>query len=90
MERLGEDITANLKTIKSIPLRIRENVSIEVRGEAFMPKSSFEALNKAKEEREKSHLPTHGMQLQAHSVSLIQNCRITKSRCFFICDWGYR
>ncbi|MEH7176758.1 NAD-dependent DNA ligase LigA [Neobacillus vireti] len=47
----GEDITANLKTIKSIPLRLRESVSLEVRGEAFMPKRSFEALNKAKEER---------------------------------------
>lgn len=47
----GEDITANLKTIKSIPLRLRENVTLEVRGEAYMPKSSFEALNKAKEER---------------------------------------
>lgn len=48
---IGEDITANLKTIKSIPLRLRENVSIEVRGEAFMPKRSFETLNKAKEEQ---------------------------------------
>ncbi|CAH0180043.1 MULTISPECIES: NAD-dependent DNA ligase LigA [Peribacillus] len=48
---IGEDITANLKTIKSIPLKLREPVSIEVRGEAFMPKKSFESLNKAKEER---------------------------------------
>ena len=48
---IGEDITANLKTIKSIPLRLRENVTLEVRGEAYMPKRSFEALNKAKEER---------------------------------------
>ncbi|MCQ6280522.1 NAD-dependent DNA ligase LigA [Bacillus sp. EB600] len=48
---IGEDITFNLKTIKSLPLRLRENVSIEVRGEAFMPKRSFEALNKTKEER---------------------------------------
>ncbi|WP_421383003.1 NAD-dependent DNA ligase LigA [Bacillus salacetis] len=48
----GEDITANLKTIKSIPLRIPESLTMEVRGEAFMPKRSFEALNKAKEERE--------------------------------------
>lgn len=48
---IGEDITANLKTIKSIPLRLRENVAIEVRGEAFMSKRSFEALNKMKEER---------------------------------------
>jgi DNA ligase (NAD+) len=48
---IGEDITANLKTIKSIPLRLRENVSLEVRGEAYMPKRSFDALNKAKAER---------------------------------------
>ncbi|MDM5356853.1 NAD-dependent DNA ligase LigA [Peribacillus sp. ACCC06369] len=48
---IGEDITANLKTIKSIPLKMREPVAIEVRGEAFMPKKSFESLNEAKEER---------------------------------------
>lgn len=46
----GEDITANLKTIRAIPLRLNKPVSIEVRGEAFMPKRSFEALNKAKDE----------------------------------------
>ncbi|MFP3719536.1 NAD-dependent DNA ligase LigA [Niallia circulans] len=46
----GEDITANLKTIRSIPLRLNQAVSLEVRGEAFMPKKSFEALNKAKDE----------------------------------------
>jgi len=48
---IGEDITANLKTIKSIPLRLRENVSLEVRGEAYMPKRSFEVLNQARVER---------------------------------------
>lgn len=47
---LGEDITANLKTIKSIPLKIKEPITIEVRGEAYMPKKSFEALNIQKEE----------------------------------------
>ncbi|MBM7692694.1 DNA ligase (NAD+) [Peribacillus deserti] len=48
---IGEDITSNLRTIKSIPLRIKEPFTMEVRGEAFMPKRSFEALNKVKEER---------------------------------------
>jgi DNA ligase (NAD+) len=48
---IGEDITANLKTIRSIPLRLSEPVSLEVRGEAFMSKKSFEALNAIKEEK---------------------------------------
>ena len=47
---IGEDITTNLRTIKSIPLRLKENIDIEVRGEAFMPKRSFEALNIEREE----------------------------------------
>lgn len=48
---VGEDITANLRTIRAIPLRLKEPVTIEVRGEAYMPKNSFEALNKARGER---------------------------------------
>lgn len=46
----GEDITANLRTIRSIPLELKEKVTIEVRGEAFMPKKAFLALNKKREE----------------------------------------
>jgi DNA ligase (NAD+) len=48
---IGEDITSNLKTIRSIPLKISERISFEVRGEAFMPKRSFEALNRIKDEK---------------------------------------
>ncbi|MGM7637116.1 NAD-dependent DNA ligase LigA [Bacillus sp. Hm123] len=47
----GEDITANLKTIRSIPLRINQPFTLEVRGEAFMPKQSFIALNAIKDEK---------------------------------------
>lgn len=48
----GEEITANLKTIKSIPLSIKEDVDLEVRGEVYMPKKAFEALNVRREEME--------------------------------------
>lgn len=48
---VGEDITANLRTVKSIPLRLKEDVTIEARGEVFMPKKSFLALNKQREEK---------------------------------------
>lgn len=47
----GEDITQNLKTIRSIPLRLTRPVTLEVRGEAYMPKGAFEKLNKEREER---------------------------------------
>ena len=42
---VGENITQNLKTVKAVPLRLFENVDVEVRGEIYMPKSSFEKLN---------------------------------------------
>lgn len=48
---VGEDITANLKTVRAIPLRLKEPVTIEVRGEAYMPKKSFEDLNAIRSER---------------------------------------
>lgn len=57
---IGEIITNNAKAINSIPLKLREPVSIEVRGEIFMPKKSLEKIN---EERKMNNLP------------LFQNCR---------------
>jgi len=47
----GEDITHNLLTIKSLPLRLKEMVSLEVRGEVFISKSAFQQLNRARESR---------------------------------------
>lgn len=47
----GEDVTENLKTIRTIPLKLKEKIPyIEVRGEVYMPHSSFEMLNKRQEE----------------------------------------
>ncbi len=45
----GEDITSNLRTIKSIPLKLRSPVTIEVRGEVYMPNAVFARLNEARE-----------------------------------------
>ena len=57
---VGEDITHNAKTIKAIPLKLKEKVNIEVRGEIFMNKKTLIEVN---EERKKENLPP------------LQNCR---------------
>lgn len=49
--QVGEDITQNLRTIRSIPLRLKRPLTLEVRGEAYMPRPAFEKLNKEREER---------------------------------------
>lgn len=46
---IGENVTANLKTIRTIPLRLKEAVTLEVRGEVFMGKADFEKLNRQRE-----------------------------------------
>lgn len=48
----GEDVTANLRTVKSIPLVLEEPVDLEVRGEVYMSKKAFEELNARREEQE--------------------------------------
>lgn len=57
---IGEDITHNAKTIKVIPLKLKENVDIEVRGEIFMNKKTLEELNEKR---------------KAKNQPLLQNCR---------------
>ena len=51
----GEDVTANLRTIRSIPLRIPEQRMVEVRGEVYLPLAGFERVNA---ERAEAGLPT--------------------------------
>ena len=46
---VGEDITMNVKTIKSVPLHLTKDIDIEVRGEIYMSKLSFERANREKE-----------------------------------------
>jgi DNA ligase (NAD+) len=53
---VGEDVTANLRTIKSIPLTLREKVPgrLDVRGEVYLPTASFEATNRQRLERDEA------------------------------------
>ncbi|MBR4237629.1 NAD-dependent DNA ligase LigA [bacterium] len=46
----GEDITNNAKTISSIPLKLKEDIDIEVRGEIYLSKARFEKINKEREQ----------------------------------------
>lgn len=75
---VGEDITHNVKTIKSIPLRLNKPVDIELRGEIYMPKKSFEKLNA---ERKENGEPLFQNPRNAAAGSIRQlNSSIAKSR----------
>ena len=76
---VGEDVTQNLKTIKSIPLRLTEKIPyLEVRGEVYMPVSSFIELNQKREELEQ---PLFANPRNAAAGSLRQlNSKITAER----------
>ncbi len=79
---VGEDVTANLRTVNSIPLRLKEDVTIEVRGEVYMPKKVFASLV---EEQEQNGEKTFKNPRNAAAGSLRQkNPKITASRCLDI------
>ncbi|HHY68611.1 MAG TPA: NAD-dependent DNA ligase LigA [Bacillota bacterium] len=80
---IGEDVTANVRTIKAIPLSLRHREKsipeyLEVRGEVYLPKQDFKKLN---EEREEEGLPTFANPRNAAAGSLRQlDPRVTASR----------
>ena len=75
---VGEDITENLKTIKHIPQKLTEPVTITVRGEVFIGKSEFEAMNQERIENEE---PLFANARNAAAGSLRQlDSKITASR----------
>ena len=74
----GEDITINVKTIKTVPLRLKQELDIEVRGEIYMSKSSFEKNNK---ERERLNQPLFANPRNAAAGSVRQlDSKITATR----------
>jgi DNA ligase (NAD+) len=75
---VGEDVTENARTIRSLPLRVSETEAFEVRGEVVMSIRSFERLN---EEREKQGLPRYANPRNSAAGSLrVLDPTITASR----------
>ena len=67
--RTGEVVTANVRTIRSVPLRLHEDVSVEIRGEVFLSLKAFSQLN---EEREQAGEPRFANPRNAAAGSLRQ------------------
>ncbi len=66
---VGEDVTANLRTIEAIPDRLPEPATLEVRGEVYMPKAEFARINA---EREEAGLPLYANPRNSGAGSLRQ------------------
>ena len=65
----GEDVTANLRTIRSVPARLKEPATLDARGEVFMPKTEFGRINA---EREEAGLPLYANPRNSGAGSLRQ------------------
>ena len=76
--QVGEDVTENLKTVKTIPMEINEKIDITVRGEVFISKADFEKLNNEREEKEEE-LFANSRNAAAGSLRQLDS-KITKSR----------
>ena len=81
----GEDVTANVRTIATIPARLSEPVDVEARGEVFMPKAEFARINA---EREEQGLPRYANPRNSGAGSLRQlDPQVTASR--KLAAWAY-
>ena len=75
---IGEDVTENLKTIKTIPQELPEKINITVRGEVFISKDNFEKMNQEREENEEE-LFANARNAAAGSLRQLDS-NITKNR----------
>lgn len=76
--QVGEDVTENLKTVKTIPMELNENIDITVRGEVFISKKDFEKMNQEREENEEE-LFANARNAAAGSLRQLDS-KITKKR----------
>ncbi|HEY8845845.1 MAG TPA: NAD-dependent DNA ligase LigA [Candidatus Limnocylindrales bacterium] len=82
----GEDVTANLRTIRSVPARIKEPAALDARGEVYMPKAEFARINA---EREEAGLPLYANPRNSGAGSLRQkDAAVTASR--QLSTWTYQ
>lgn len=87
---VGEDITQNVRTVPSIPLRLLGDdwpAELEVRGEVYMPRAGFEALN-ARAREEGSKVFVNPRNAAAGSLRQLDS-RVTASRPLELCAYGY-
>ena len=82
----GEDVTANLRTIKAVPERLSATASMDVRGEVYMPKAEFARINT---EREEAGLPLYANPRNSGAGSLRQkDPQVTANR--LLSAWFYQ
>ncbi len=82
----GEDVTANLRTISTVPSRLAEPASLDARGEVYMPKSEFARINA---EREEQGLPLYANPRNSGAGSLRQkDPAVTAAR--QLATWSYQ
>jgi DNA ligase (NAD+) len=82
----GEDVTANLRTIATVPGRLREAATLDARGEVYMPKAEFARINA---EREEAGLPLYANPRNSGAGSLRQkDPAVTASR--QLSTWTYQ
>ena len=82
----GEDVTANLRTIQSVPERLKEPATLDARGEVFMPKAEFARINA---EREEAGLALYANPRNSGAGSLRQkDAQVTAAR--LLSTWSYQ
>ena len=82
----GEDVTANLRTIESVPARLAKPATLDARGEVFMPKREFARINA---EREEAGLPLYANPRNSGAGSLRQkDPQVTADR--LLSTWSYQ
>ena len=77
----GDDITVNIRTIPTVPLKIEDTGEVEVRGEVFMRKEDFEQLNESRPEEERFANPRNAT---AGTLKLQDSAEVARRRMSFV------